>query len=171
MKTAFAPEQIIELKESDSLSRIFVPIQEKFRIGRFKERRNPDRVCKDLFNGRLSSLRIGEHITYVALVFQQKTQTHRFYSAGTKPHQETEHRLKSEKFNFQPIHGGHLKATRLIKGRKHFIVDAGSNYFGRGVKTPFHVAESVANALKKTYPNCDFTPLEGRGAFGEEQSY
>ena len=50
-------------------------------------------------------------------------------------------------------------------------MDAGSNYLGRGVKTPLHVSEAVTAGLKKVYPEFEFTPLEGRGAYGTEQSY
>jgi hypothetical protein len=168
---AYVPEQIIEMSKKDSLSSLFVPIQERFRIGRFTERRNPERVCNETFMLWLESLHTGNHITYLALIMQQKHHVPRFYSAGTKPHEETAKLLMDEDFNFSPTHGGHMKAAGFEEGRKHFIVDAGSNYLGRGVKTPLHVSEAVAAGLKKVYPEFEFTPLEGRGAFGTEQSY
>ncbi len=168
---AYIPEQIIEMSKKDSLSFLFVPIQERFRIGRFTERRNPERVCNEAFMLWLESLHTGNHITYLALIMQQKHHVPRFYSAGTKPHEETAKLLMDEAFNFSPTHGGHLKSSGFEKGKKHFIVDAGSNYLGRGVKTPLHVSEAVAAGLKKVYPEFEFTPLAGRGAFGTEQSY
>ncbi len=167
----YIPEQIIEMSKNDSLSLLFVPIQERFRIGRFTERRNPERVCNEAFMLWLESLHTGNHITYLALIMQQKHHVPRFYSAGTKPHEETAKLLMDEAFNFSPTHGGHIKAAGFENGKKHFIVDAGSNYLGRGVKTPLHVSEAVTAGMKKVYPEFVFTPLEGRGAFGTEQSY
>jgi hypothetical protein len=168
---AYVPEQIIEMSKNDSLSLLFVPIQERFRIGRFTERRNPERVCNETFMLWLESLQTGNHITYLALIMQQKHHVPRFYSVGTKPHEETAKLLMDEAFNFSPTHGGHMKAVGFEDGKKHFIVDAGSNFLGRGVKTPLHVSQAVAAGLKKVYPEFEFTPLEGRGAFGTEQSY
>lgn len=168
---AYVPEQIIEMSKKDSLSLLFVPIQERFRIGRFTERRNPERVCNETFMLWLESLHTGNHITYLALILQQKHHIPRFYSIGTKPHEETAKLLMDEAFNFSPTHGGHMKAAGFEDGKKHFIVDAGSNFLGRGVKTPLHVSQAVAAGLKKVYPEFEFTPLEGRGAFGTEQSY
>lgn len=169
--TAFAPEQILDFERSDRLPFLFVPVQQMFRIGRFSERRNPERVCNDAFMIWLESLQRGDHITYVALVMEQKHHVPRFYSIGTKPHEETAERLKNEEFNFKATHGGHIKAMGVKEGLKHFVVDAGSTYLGRGVKTPLHVSRSVAKSLKKVYPDFEFTPLEGRGAFGTQQSY
>jgi hypothetical protein len=168
---AFIPEQIIELEKKEQLPFLFVPIQERFRIGRFSERRNPERVCNEAFILWLESLQRGNHITYLALVMQQKHHVPRFYSAGTRPHEETHKLLLEEDYNFHPTHGGHLKAVGIEDGKKHFIVDAGSTYLGRGVKTPLHMSQAVAAALKKVYPEFEFTPMEGRGAFGTEQSY
>jgi len=168
---AYVPEQIIEWSKNDTLSFLFVPIQERFRIGRFTERRNPERVCNETFMLWLESLQTGNHITYLALILQQKHHVPRFYSAGTKPHEETANLLMDEAFNFAPTHGGHIKAAGFEDGRKQFLVDAGSNYLGRGIKTPLHVSQAVAAGLKKVYPEFDFIPKEGRGAFGTEQSY
>jgi hypothetical protein len=168
---AYVPEQIIEMSNNNSLPFLFVPIQERFRIGRFTERRNPARVCNEAFILWLESLHTGNHITYLALIMQQKHHIPRFYSIGTKPHEETAKLLMDEVYNFSPTHGGHLKTVGFEKGKKHFIVDAGSNFLGRGVKTPLHVSEAVVGGLKKVYPEFEFTPVEGRGAFGTEQSY
>ena len=167
----YAPEQILDFKKKDALQFLFVPIQQMFRIGRFKERRDPERVCADSFALWLESLKNGNHITYIALVMQQKSYRAKFYSAGTKPHESTVEQLRGEIFNFNPTHGGHIKADGLKNGKKHFIVDAGSNYLGRGVKTPLHISKHVVESLKKLYPDFEFTAMEGRGAFGTEQSY
>jgi hypothetical protein len=169
--TAYYPKQILDFSKKDSLSFLFVPIQERFRIGRFTERRNPERVCNETFVLWLESLQRGNHITYLTLIMQQKHHIPRFYSAGTRPHEETAKLLKDEPFNFSPTHGGHIKAVGLKDEKKHFIVDAGSNFLGRGIKTPMHVSEAVTAGLKKVYPEFEFTAVEGRGAFGTEQSY
>jgi hypothetical protein len=167
----YVPEQILRLSETDALNFLFVPVQQKFRIGRFTERRGPERVCNDIFLLKLQVLHRGNHITYLALVLLQKHYIPRFYSAGTKPHEETTTLLKNEEFNFHPSHGGHIKCEGTRDGKKHFLVDAGSNIYGRGVKTPLHVSEQVVEGLKKVFPEFEYTPMAGRGAFGTEQSY
>ena len=168
---SYFPEQIIRWKKEDQLSLLFVPIQQKFRIGRFKERRNPDRVCKERFKMWLDSLQDGDHMTYVALVTDKKSDVPKFFSIGTKPHVVTEGALSQMPFNFKPNHGGHIKAVGKKDGKKHFMVDAGSDHLGRGMKTALKDAEKVAKGLKALYPEYEYTPLAGRGAFGQEQSF
>ncbi len=166
----YVPEQILEWQESDSLPLLFVPIKQKFRLGNQREKRDPSRVYKDKFKMWLDSLFDGEHITYVAHI-TQRTSYPKFYTIGTKPHQETEKSLLGTAYSFKPTDAGHIKANRSKNNKKHFLLDAGSNYIGRGVKTPLHVAEKVAEALRKFYPEYEFTPLVGRGAFGSGQSF
>lgn len=167
----YVPEQIMAFQEKVMLQFLFIPIQQMFRIGRFKERRDPERVCIESFLLWLESLNSGDHITYIAQVMQQKSYRAKFYSAGTIPHESTVEKLKGEIYNFNPTHGGHIKADGFKNGKKHFIIDAGSNFLGRGVKTPLHVSKHIAESMKKLYPDFEFTPLDGRGAFGTEQSY
>jgi hypothetical protein len=94
----------------------------------------------------------------------------RFYSIGTKPHEETFMSLRSESFNFKPTHGGHIRSIR--DGEKiTYQVDAGSNFIGKGIKTKLETARLISNALKREYRKFHFVPLEGRGAFGRKQSY
>ena len=169
--TVYVPEQILRYSETNTLNFLFVPVQQKFRIGRFTERRSPERVCNDIFLQRLQALHRGNHITYLGLVLQQKHYIPRFYSAGTKSHEETTTLLKNEEFNFHPSHGGHIKCEGAKDGKKHFLVDAGSNVYGRGIKTPLHVSEQVVEGLKKVFPEFEYTAMAGRGAFGTEQSY
>jgi hypothetical protein len=168
---SFTPEQIIEMQGKDTLNLLFVPLQEKFRIGRFQERRDPIRLCVETFGHVLETIQRGNHITYIAQVMQQKGYIPRFYTIGTEPHEETVKALRKEYFNFEPNFGGHIKASVTEDGTKLFILDAGSNVLGRGNKTPLHAAQSVAAALKKNYPEYEYKPLAGRGAFGTEQSY
>ncbi|MCX8123239.1 MAG: hypothetical protein N3F66_03635 [Spirochaetes bacterium] len=171
VKNTFVPEQIIDYYKNDNLKAIFVPIQQFFRIGRYKERRNIERVCHDKFKFWLDSLRPGEHITYLASVAGIASHRPKFYSAGTKPHEVTHHYLEQEEYAFNPTHGGHIKCNAIVDGKKQFLVDAGSNYIGRGVKATLFTAKQVATALKHLYPEYEFIPLPGRGAFGVEQSY
>lgn len=168
---AFFPEQILLWKKEERLSMLFVPIQQKFRIGRFKERRNPDRVCKEQFKMWLDSLQDGDHMTYVALITDKKSDVPKFFSIGTKPHVMTESALMGMPFNFKPNHGGHIKASGKNGEKKHFLVDAGSDHLGRGIKTAMKDAEKVVRSLKSLYPEYEYTPVEGRGAFGHEQSF
>jgi hypothetical protein len=115
-------------------------------------------------------MKAGEHITYIAMIPQTSTYEPKFYSIGTKPHEETHFSLKRESFNFKPTHGGHIKAEKKGEGIIYYV-DAGSNYIGKGVKTKLETAESVVKALRRDCSGCTFIPLEGRGAFGTEQSY
>lgn len=169
--TAYVPSQILALRDRDEMPILFIPIQQKFRIGRFEEKTDWSKVRKDLFRGALDTLREGEHITYLAQVPQTQSASPLFYSAGTKPHYETHMCLLAEPYGFNPSHGGHILSVKPESAKKRFIVDAGSQYKGKGVKTPFHVAKDVAAALSRTYPDFEFVPVEGRGAFGAGQSY
>ena len=170
MKTSFTPEHILYLKKTDSLNTLFIPMQQKLKVGRFRETVNPDVIRKERFREQLKNLKSGEHITYIAMVPQTSTYEPKFYSIGTKPHEETHLSLRSESFNFKPTHGGHIKAEK--KGDSMiYYVDAGSNYIGKGVKTKLETAESVVKAMSREYSAYRFIPLEGRGAFGTDQSY
>jgi hypothetical protein len=170
VQSVFVPQQIIQWQKEDTLVNLFVPIQQKFRIGRFKERRNPDRMMKDQFRQWLEELQPGDHLTYVAMIPQSSGYKPGFFSAGTRPHQVTESVLLDAEFNFQPTHAGHVRVERK-KGTAVFYVDAGSNYLGRGNKTPIRIAKEVSGAMAKTYPDFTFIPLQGRDAFGNAQSY
>ncbi|MBP7583552.1 MAG: hypothetical protein KBA61_05940 [Spirochaetes bacterium] len=169
--SAFVPEQVLDWKKGGSLNMIFVPVQQKFRIGRYKERRSPERVCRERFKLWLDSLDVGDHITYVALVTDKKSDVPKFFSCGTRPHVVTESALMETSFNFKPNHGGHIKAVKSAGGRKQFLVDAGSDHLGRGVKTALHTAQKITRALDALYPDFSYTALEGRDAFGKEQSF
>jgi hypothetical protein len=164
VRISYAPEQIIGMSKKDSLQPLFVPIQQKFRIGRFTENRGPERVGNDIFMLWLESMDPQTHITYLALITKGKNQVPRFYSAGAKSHEETVRLLQNEIFAFEPNLGGHIRYTGIRNGTRHFIVDAGSNYLGVGVKTPLSVCKMAMGALKKLYPELEFTPVKGRGA-------
>jgi len=68
VKCAWTPEQILMFKKSDLLARIFIPIQQKFKIGRFEEKIDWMREKKERFRSRISSLHEGDHLTYLALI-------------------------------------------------------------------------------------------------------
>jgi hypothetical protein len=170
-RTLYSAEQVLDMKNADALKQLFVPLQMKFRIGKFMEKTDGARAWIGIFNARLSTLGKGDHMTYIALIPQQSSHNPCIYSAGTMPHQETHKRLDAEEFRFKPTHGGHIKCVGTTGSIKTFIVDAGSNYVGRGVKTPFSCAEAVVKVLYRLDLGHTFIPVEGRGAFGTEQSY
>lgn len=170
MKTSFTPEYILYLKKMDSLNTLFIPMQQKLKIGRYRETVNPEAIRKEMFREQIKRLKAGEHMTYIAMIPQTSTYEPKFYSIGTKPHEETHLSLRNECFNFKPTHGGHIKSEKKGDGMIYYV-DAGSNYIGKGVKTKLETAESVVKALRREHGGCTFIPLEGRGAFGTEQSY
>jgi len=167
----YTPEQILHFQKNDNLNKVFVPVQQKFKIGRFEEKTDWKTVRTRLFKEKLDSMRPGDHITYIALIPPSPHMEPMFYSGGTVPHQETHRMLDGEQFSFKPTSGGHVKLVNEKGGVKTFMVDAGSNYIGRGVKTSFAAAESVAKALYRLYSGYYFIPVEGRGAYGTQQSY
>ncbi len=171
MFTSYAPMQILDLQKTKNLKFLFIPIQQKFKIGSGQEKINWTKVRKDRFTEQLEYLKPGEHITYVAFVPPSNNHSPIFYSAGTKPHETTHEILKSEPFIFEPTHGGHIKAELTSSDRINYLVDAGSSYLGRGASTNISKAEDVVKALKRIYPDFIFTALAGREAFGTGQSY
>lgn len=171
VKAAYPAEHIVELKEGDALPTLFVPIQQKFKIGRFTEKIDYAAVRRDRFRGQLDALGSGKHITYVAFIPNDTNHEPLFYSLGTKPHQETTIQLGREMYGFRPTNGGHIKAVFDEEGKRNFIVDAGSNYLGSGMNTPLGIAENVVEGLHRVYPEFDFTAVPGRDAFGIQQSY
>ena len=59
----------------------------------------------------------------------------------------------------------------MVLGALSCIVDAGSDYIGRGIKTSHSDAKKVTDVLNEFYSDFVFTPVTGRGAFGSEQSF
>jgi len=170
-ETAFFPEQILDLKKQDNLKMVFIPTQERFKIGKFKEKVNWNQVREDLFTEALQNLADGKHITYIAFIPTDNHHKPLFFTIGTKPHHETHKVLEREAYYFKPTHGGHIKVVSAENEPKKFVVDAGSNTFGVGVKTSIATAELVTDALTDIYPDYEFVPLAGRDAYGIQQSY
>jgi len=171
METAYAPEQVIDLAKTDNLKYLFIPVQQRFKIGKYEEKINWPVERKQRFRWHLENMRKGDHITYIAFIPQKSTESPLFYSIGTKPHESTAISLQSEPFNFKPDRGGHIFCSDDSAGQKKFIVDAGSNYIGKGHKTSIDTAKEVSRALTSSYKGYDFTPVEGRRAISAEQSY
>lgn len=169
---SYSPEEILSMKKKDALRGLFVPIQQKFEIGRFAPKINWEKVCFERFQEALASLYDGKHITYVAFIPTDNNHDPKFFTIGTKPHVETVKQLEREMFGFKPTTGGHIKITSAQdETPKKFIVDAGSNEYGGGVKASISTAESVTDALEELYPEFEFTPVKGRDAYGIQQSY
>lgn len=172
MRTSYSPRQILFLKTRDLLAHLFVPLQQRFKIGKFKEKVDWVAVAAERFKQHLDTLEDGAHITYVAFIPKDTSGLPRFYSVGTKPHLETLARLKREPFGFPPNHGGHIKVVSEVgETPRRFVVDAGSNDLGSGSYTALAVAQFVTDALAQIYPGAEYVPLAGRGAHGLHQSY
>jgi hypothetical protein len=171
METGYAPEQIIDFAKTDNLKYLFIPVQQRFKIGKFEEKINWNLERKQRFNSLLENMRKGDHITYVAFIPSKSSESPRFYSIGTKPHESTVLSLQSEPFNFKPDRGGHIFCTDDSAEQKSFMVDAGSNYIGKGHKTSLENAKDVTKALSSECKAFDFKPVKGRGAMGDKQSY
>lgn len=171
IENAYFPSQILEYKRNDDLKKVFVPVQEKFKIGKFKEKPDWNKVRDERFKALLDSLADGKHLTYVAFIPSGTSNEPLFFSIGTKPHLETIKNLEREAFYFKPTHGGHIKIVSAENEPKKFVIDAGSNEIGYGVKTSISTAEIVAEAFSEKYPDYEFVPLPGREAYGVQQSY
>jgi len=168
----FSPEQVTHLKKREELKQVFIPVQERFQIGKFQKKIDWNEVRRTRFKELVDSLGDGKHITYIAFVPRETNHEPLFYSIGTKPHIETLTNLKREPFAFQPTNGGHIKIiSGLEETPRRFLVDAGSNDLGSGVHTSLAIAELVTTALKKILPENEFVPVAGRGAHGLHQSY
>ena len=171
VKSSYSPAQILLYQKTDNLSRLFVPLQQRFYIGRCERRIDWKKRRKELFREKLESLTNGDHLTYLAYIPRTQSESSAFYSAGTKPHYETDLCLQSEPFAFAATHGGHIKAFADKDGKHGFLVDAGSEYRGKGKKATFLDADMVVKSLRQMYHDKNFVSVEGRGAFGTEQSY
>jgi hypothetical protein len=171
LEHSFAPEQILDFENSDNLHYLFIPLQQKFKIGRFEEKINWDLERKNRFKYHLDHLKRGEHITYIAFLPPSSSFSPLFYSIGTKPHEITAYSLQSEPFNFKATNGGHIKCIEKTKKKHSFLVDAGSKYLGKGNQSPLHTAKKVCKELATVFKDYNFTPIEGRRAFGSQQSY
>jgi hypothetical protein len=172
VQRAFSPAQLLRWKKEDSLKYLFVPVQQRFKIGRFKEKVDYDKIRLERFQEQLAALHSGKHMTYVAFIPREGSHVPMFYSIGTKPHLETMKSLEREPFGFRPNHGGHIKCVSEEPGEmKRFLVDAGSNDLGAGMHTSLATAEMIVENLLSLYGDFEYKPVPGRDAFGLQQSY
>ncbi|MCB1324052.1 MAG: hypothetical protein H7A21_01035 [Spirochaetales bacterium] len=172
VQTAYSPAQILKWKKDDRLRSLFVPVQQRFKIGRFKEKVDLDLLRRERFREQLQALHSGKHMTYVAFIPRDTNNEPMFFSIGTKPHLETKKVLEREQYAFHPNHGGHIKCLADDPEKpKLLLVDAGSNDLGAGMHAPLATAEMIVEALKEAYPEFEYEAVEGRGAFGIQQSY
>lgn len=172
VQTAFSPAQLLAWKKEDSLKFLFVPVQQRFKIGRFKEKIDYDKIRLEQFRDQMANLQSGKHMTYIAFIPREGSHMPMFYSNGTKPHLETIKLLEREQFSFRPNHGGHIKCVSEEPGQsKRFLMDAGSNDLGAGMNTSLATAEMLVESLLALYGDFEVKPVPGRDAFGIQQSY
>ncbi len=172
VKGSYSPAHIMDMKKNENMSALFVPIQEKFSIGRFKAKVDYEKELLARFYKQLDSLYEDAHLTYVAFIPREKNKASRFFSIGTKPHLETQKACLEAPGGFKPNQGGHLKIiSRENERPKRFLVDAGSYELGGGQFTSLAIAEMVTDAMKENFPDFEFVPTAGRGAYGLAQSH
>jgi hypothetical protein len=171
VQSAFAPKYILFLKKNDALHNIFIPIQQRFRIGRFAVRDKWENLNSERFHKMLDRLIKNEYVTYMGYLPHGTSVKPVFYSLGTETHLETDLNLKKEPFLYTSNCGGNIK-LHMVKGdTKYFLVDAGSSYKGNGVKTSLDEAQDVSESLAALYPKHHFIPVEGRGAIGSHCTF
>lgn len=172
VQNCFSPEEILALKKEDNLKPLFVTIQHRFQIGRHAPRIDWEKVRWEGFQEALDGLFDGKHLTYVAFIPSDQNHDPKFFSIGTKPHVETVKQLEREEFYFKPTNGGHIKVISATNETpKRFLVDAGSNEYGAGVKASVSTAELICDMLEKVHPGAEYIPVKGRDAYGVQQSY
>jgi hypothetical protein len=169
--SSFAPAFIIYLKETDALKHVFIPVQQRLRIGRFSEKVIWEDLNIHRFHGMLEELIQNEHITYMGYLPQGIARRPMFFSNGIVTHLETDMKLKNEPFLYPSNCGGNIKFLKEHQNRKYFLVDAGASYKGNGVKSTLEEANNISVYLKKLYPEYRFIPVEGRGAIGSRFSF
>ena len=172
VQNAFSPEEILAFKKEDNLKPLFVTIQHKFQIGRHTPKVDWEKVRWEQFQEALNALYDGKHLTYVAFIPSDQNHDPKFFSIGTKPHVETVKQLEREEYYFKPTNGGHIKVISATNETpKRFLVDAGSNEYGAGVKSSISTAELICDMLDKEHPGAEYIPVKGRDAHGVQQSY
>ncbi|MFW6364957.1 MAG: hypothetical protein ACOC2H_00625 [Spirochaetota bacterium] len=171
VKEAFAPMYVLYLKRTDQMHRLFVPVQQRFRIGRYalKPRWEDANLAK--FKTQLETLVREKHITYVGHLPESLTDTPVFFTAGNYSHLETDRIFHDEPCLYRANCGGNIKLAREDESAKCFVVDAGASYKGNGVNASREEASVVAGYLKELFPDYVFVPASGRGAVGTGYSF
>lgn len=171
VSAAFPPAIINFLAATQSLRAIFVPLQQRFRVGRFSPVAKWDEINITRFCDRLQNLTTNEYITYMGYLPNGNCDQPLFYSLGTETHLETDLKLKKEPVVHAANCGGNIMLLKEENGSRTFLVDAGSSYKGKGVKASVDEAKDIARHLKKIFPAWRFIPVEGRGAIGHRYSF
>jgi hypothetical protein len=171
VKAAWPPKLVLFLDRIDSLKSIFVPIQQRFRIGRFSVDQKWDHANARHFREMLERLIPNEYITYMGYIPQGRNCSPVFFSEGTATHLETDMKLKKEPFLYTSNCGGNIKLQKDDAGEKIFLVDAGSSYKGNGVNALIEDASWVSDYLRSLYPEFRFIPVSGRGAVGSKNIF
>jgi len=171
VRNTFAPAYILYLKNTDALHNIFIPIQQRFRIGRFSIRDKWENINTKRFRDMLDRLITDEYVTYMGYLPHGTRIKPVFYSLGTETHLETDMNLKKEPFLYSSNCGGNIKLHRVKGETKYFLVDAGSSYKGNGVNARIDEAQYVSESLNSLYPEHRFIPVEGRGAIGSHGTF
>lgn len=166
----YSPKQLLHYRKKQYLQSVFIPVQQKFQIGKYTPVEDNSRAWLDQLQYHIEQLDSGDHITYVAFIPPNTSSNPQYYSVGTKPHETTAEALKSEPFAFKPNHGGHIKCVGRGDNR-YYLLDAGSNFLGKGHKTTLKTAEAVRKPLARLFPELTFKAVAGRDAFGQDQSF
>lgn len=169
--SVFPPRFILFLKKKNMLSTIFVPAQQKLRIGKYTGLEKWEDVNKTRFRSMLEELCENEYITYMACLPEGRSKKALFFTSGTETHVETDKKLKKELPSCQTNCGGNIKLYRKDGETKYYIVDAGSNFKGHGVDASIEEASSVSSYLKNLFPDFKFIPAHGRGGVGSKSSF
>ncbi len=172
VESSYSPEQILFLKNHDRLRELFIPLQQRFKIGKFDPNQDPGVMVFKKFKEMLEGLASGKYLSYVAFIPKESVAKPLFYSAGTKIHQDMMKLLNKEIFAFRPNYGGHIRAMNgMDEPVRKFAVDAGSNDLGMGTKTSIETARLITKELSELFPEHEFVPFAGQDAYGLQQGY
>lgn len=171
VKETFPPALINFMKENGELNRIFIPIQQKFKIGKFAPKKNWDLINRKEFKSSLENLLHNDYVTYMGHIPRHGFEKPMFFTTGKISHLETDIRLKDKPYQFSTNCGGNIKFIEEKDNKKYFLVDAGASYKGPGVNATKDDALEVIDYLKKLYPEFHFVPTNGRNAIGTQYSF
>lgn len=172
VENSYTPEQILFMSANDRLRELFIPLQQRFKIGKFDPAQDPNIMVYKKFKEMIDGLASGKYLYYVAFIPKESVAKARFYSIGIKIHQDTIKHLNKEIFAFRPNHGGHIMAMNGIdEPVRKYAVDAGSNDLGMGTKTSIETAQIICRELSELFPDYEFVAFPGQDAYGLQQGY
>ena len=171
VKNAYAPKLVLHMKNEGCLSSLFIPIQQKFRIGRFSDNTRWEDSNRSEFRHKLENLNENDYLTYIGYMPQHLIEDPMFFSVGKISHLETDLRLKKEPFLYNANCGGNIRFLNSRRDKRYFLVDAGASHRGNGVNSTEENACEVIVQLKKMYPEFNFLPASGRNALGGNSTF